>query len=303
MNELISQLGGIELPDALLREIDTQEIYRDFAVSFRRLDELRRFRSAYEKQNFLVRWWDNDKLRDAQLDSISVQAEFSKAIGRLMLISTLEAGKLLEQQAQLNRQQTELTIQAQAIHAQTALITSQHARLEQRSDELQRAMEDFFAQHGLTDSRIDRLISAAEEVKGSRALLMDQVSRKMLSQQEHVNERIEPLEQHIGLVDERISAISATAAALKVEWLETLQRALLEADGKASQQLTAIKEQQVVLQSNVDRTAANQTDHRGILVAMHESVRVMSRKVAWTTLLACASFALALGAIATSLLG
>ena len=74
MSEIINQLSSLEVSNEILHQLDVGGIYQSFSKNYRKLDDLKNFRSDYEKKNGLMRWWHNDKLRDAQLDSAEVQA-------------------------------------------------------------------------------------------------------------------------------------------------------------------------------------------------------------------------------------
>lgn len=91
MSQIINELATIEVSNEVLQQLDVGGIYQSFSKNYRKLDDLKNFRTEYEKKNWLMRWWHNDKLRDAQLDSAEVQAEFSKTIGQLMMISIMQS--------------------------------------------------------------------------------------------------------------------------------------------------------------------------------------------------------------------
>jgi len=168
MPEVLNELATIDVSQEAIEQLDLANIYRNFSEQYRKLDDLRKFRSDYEKENRLVRWWHNDKLRDAQLDSAEVQAEFSKTIGQLMLLSILQSKRLAEQQGQLNSQQGRLKEQADGIARHADELQKQHAALADQSLKLENLVHEYFALKGLTEEGAQKLIDIATEVKSTK---------------------------------------------------------------------------------------------------------------------------------------
>lgn len=176
MSQIINELATIEVSNEILQQLDMDGIYASFSKNYRKLDELKDFRSDYEKKNRLMRWWHNDKLRDAQLDSAEVQAEFSKTIGQLMILSIMQSRKLSEQQTQLNEQQGKLKLQADGIARHAGELQKQHHVLAEQSEKLETLVHEYFALKGLTEDGAQRLIEIAGEVKATKQSLLDEFS-------------------------------------------------------------------------------------------------------------------------------
>lgn len=174
MSQTIHELATINVSEDAIRGLDLGGISQSFSKNFKKLDDLKKFRAEHEQRNILMRWWHNDKLRDAQLDSAEVQAEFSKTIGQLMMISILQSKKLTEQQQQLNDQQGALRKQADGIAGQAAVLQQQHQALAKQSGELERLVKDYFALKGLTEQGAQRLIEIAGEVKSTKQSMLDE---------------------------------------------------------------------------------------------------------------------------------
>lgn len=168
MSQLINELATIEVSNDALQQLGVANIYQDFSKNYRRLDELKNFRTEYEKKNRVMRWWHNDKLRDAQLDSAEVQAEFSKTIGQLMMIGIMQSKKLAEQQTQLNNQQGGLKKQADGIAEHAGALQQQHETLARQSEKLETLVKEYFALKGLTEDGAQRLIEIAAEIKATK---------------------------------------------------------------------------------------------------------------------------------------
>lgn len=168
MSQLINELAKIEVSDEILQRLDIGNIYENFGKSYRKLDELKNFRTEHEKQNALMRWWHNDKIHDAQLDAVEVQAEFSKTIGQLMMLSIMQSKKLSEQQTQLNEQQGKLRSQADGIAEHSGELQNQHRILAEQSEKLKTIVHEYFEQKGFTEEYLEKFIKIAEEIKTAK---------------------------------------------------------------------------------------------------------------------------------------
>lgn len=168
MSHIINELAIINVNNEMLQRFDMDSIRHSFEENDKKLDDLKKFRTAHDKQNLLMRWWHSDKLKDAQLDSSEVQAEFLKTIGQLMVISIMQSKKLFEQQGQLNDQQGKLKMQADGIADHTGELQKQHRVLTEQSTKLETLVHEYFALKGLTEDGAQRLIEIAGEVKAAK---------------------------------------------------------------------------------------------------------------------------------------
>jgi hypothetical protein len=168
MSEMVTELASIEISKDLLELIDIKGVLSDFKDNFKKLDDLKKFRTEYEKRNFLMRLWHRRDLKDAQLDATQVQADFSKSIGQLLMISIMQSKMLSNQQSVLNEQQIGLKIQAEGIQAHTIKIEEQHGILKEQSERLENLVKDYFELKGLTDKGAEKLIQIARETKATK---------------------------------------------------------------------------------------------------------------------------------------
>lgn len=178
MSKIINELATIKVSNEVLDQLSVGDIFQKFKENYQKLDDLKRFRGEYERQNFLMRWWNNDQLRDAQLDSAEVQAEFSKVIGQLMVISIMQSKKLFEQQTQLNDQQGNLKNQADGIANHAKKLQAQHQELAEQSKRLEDLMHNYFELKGLTEEGAQKLIEIAREVKATKDKLLDEFNMR-----------------------------------------------------------------------------------------------------------------------------
>lgn len=197
MSTILNQLATIEVSNEAAHQLDLAGIYAAFCRNYRKLDDLKGFRSEYDKKNWMMRWWHNDQLRDAQLDSAEVQGEFSKTIGQLMLISIMQSRKLVEQQATLTEQQQRLMKQAAEIAENTGALQAHHHTLADQSSKLQTVVEDFFKLESQTKDWIDKLLVVAREVRAIRDSLV-----------QHVDERTRVVTAQCRELADQVSALS-----------------------------------------------------------------------------------------------
>ncbi len=309
MSQIINELATIEVSNEVLQQLDVGGIYQSFSKSYRELDDLKNFRTEYEKKNKLMRWWHNDKLRDAQLDSAEIQAEFSKTIGQLMMISIMQSKQLSEQQMQLNDQQGNLKTQADGIAEQASKLQEQHQVLAEQSQKLETLVRDYFDLKGLTEDGAQKLIKIASEVKAtkdemlqafaSRAQGVEAVCSAVQSRMESIFEQVD---ERIRLSEEKIlSNIEGvqrnTHEALAI--YETNQRTHLESTQNAldqgfekllqSQRVVAdkIQSKQAAFESRVSDLSNEQDKqlaaHREKLVSIDSAVESLSSQSAELT--------------------
>lgn len=253
MSQIINELATIEVSNEVLQQLDLGGIYKSFSKNYKKLDDLKNFRSDYEKKNWAMRWWHNDKLRDAQLDSAEVQAEFSKTIGQLMMISIMQSKKLAEQQTQLNEQQSKLKTQADGIEEHAGELQKQHQVLAEQSAKLETLVHEYFALKGLTEDGAQKLIDIAKEIKATKeGMLQDFATRakdvevlcgdvmsRMTSLSAQVNEQLhhsaERIQSEIGaLRQETQEELAANESALRSQQ-EAAQQAMNQEVAKLEQ--------------------------------------------------------------------
>lgn len=179
MTDLIRDIANIDVPNDLLDQIDVTDVLERFRQKFKRLDDLKKFREEHEQRNFISRWWNNDELDNAQLNAQQLQAEFSKSLGQLMVISMLQSQRLEQQQLQMSRQQDQIQLQASRILAHTHALDVQHGELSKQAAELKKLVEDYFELRGLTQEGAKKLIAIANEVKGTRDELLSSFGARM----------------------------------------------------------------------------------------------------------------------------
>ncbi|MCK6402571.1 MAG: hypothetical protein L6Q74_11830 [Sphaerotilus natans subsp. sulfidivorans] len=177
MSHVIHQLANIPLKESTLDQLELNKVFENFARNYKKLDDLKNFRSEYEQRNFLSRWWDNDKLRDAQLDSAEVQAEFSKTLGQLVAISVIQAKELNEQQRRISNQQHIINDQVATLHEHAKELTNQHHIQEDQAKKLKQVVADYMVVKGISDEQLHRLALIVSEIDKTKEEFFDESRR------------------------------------------------------------------------------------------------------------------------------
>lgn len=251
MTELIQQLATIEVSAGTLTELKPDEIFKSFSTNFAKLGNLKKFMSEHEKKNFIVRWFQSGKLAEAQLDSTVVQAEFSKAIGQLMMISVLQSKKLSEQQKTLSSQQADLKTQAKEILGQTEDISAQQEAQAQQAKDLKSLVEDYFELKGLTQEGAAKLVAIAAEVRGTKASMVEEVSRSLLGMRQTLDEELTRVDEHVSSLTKRVDEVALRAQS-DSEQIEDLASALELVREDLAASLLEQAQRATIVEQNVD---------------------------------------------------
>lgn len=294
MSQIINELAKIDVGNDVLQQMDIGGVYQSFSKTFRKLDDLKNFRTEYEKKNKIARWWHNDKLLDAQLDSAEVQAEFSKTIGQLMLISIMQSKKLSEQQTELNDQQCKLKAQADGIAKHADELQVQHQVLAEQSQKLEILVRDYFELKGLTEHGAQKLIEIAYEVKATKDQMLEEfalraegvetVCAEMQSHMDSVSANIdERIYQSEEKTQARIASLQCDARDAHASY-ESRQRAHQEATQDAlnlgleklarsqRESEARLHTQQAVLESRASDLVEQQQIHRNAMTSLQQGV-------------------------------
>ncbi len=293
MSQIINELATIEVSNEVLQQLDLGGIYKSFSKNYWKLDDLKNFRSDYEKQNRLMRWWHNDKLRDAQLDSAEVQAEFSKTIGQLMMISIMQSKKLAEQQTQLNEQQSKLKTQADGIAEHAGELQKQHQVLAEQSAKLETLVHEYFALKGLTEDGAQKLIDIANEIKSTKEGMLQDFAARAEEVQVLCGDVISKMKSLSAQVDDqaRQSAeeIQSEIVALRQEIHKELaaNESALRNQQEAAQQImnqnmTKLAQGQREVETNLlAKHAALESSHFGVSAKLEQQETMHREKVGW----------------------
>lgn len=309
MSQIINELATIEVSNEMLQQIDLSGIYQSFSKNYRKLDDLKSFRTEYEKRNWLMRWWHNDKLRDAQLDSAEIQAEFSKTIGQLMMIGVMQSKKLSEQQSQLNDQQGKLKAQADGIADHAGKLQKQHQVLAEQSQKLEALVREYFELKGLTEEGAQKLIDIAREVKATKDEMLQAfelrsktleavcagVQTRMESVAAQLDERIrQSAEQNqagiAGVQRETREALAATEASQRVhqeatqnifnQGMEKLTQSQRESESRQQSQHSALEFRLSELAQMYDKQLASHREKLSLVDVVINGLSVQSVELA-----------------------
>jgi hypothetical protein len=211
MSKVIAQLASTVPSDDLLARIDIAEVYEKFHSTFKRLDDFKKVRDEHEQRSFFGRLFNRGELKNAQLDAQEVQAEFSKTLAQLMVITSLQAQQLTEQQGQLADQQKTLDAKAEELARQNLRLEQHQTVIKHQAAGLRQYVTDLLKVQGLTDEHGEMLISIAKEVMETRDRLladfdnrMQQVQRTLHEQQQLLRD---VLEEQTNTSEQRLTAV------------------------------------------------------------------------------------------------
>ncbi len=211
MSKVIAQLASTVPSEDLLAQIDIGEVYEKFHATFKRLDEFKRVRDEHERRSVLGRLFNRGELKNAQLDAQEVQAEFSKTLAQLMVISSLQAQQITEQQGQLSEQQTQLKDKAEQLARQNARLEQHQAVIKHQAASLRTYVDNLLKVQGLTEEHGAMLIQIAEEVLQTKDNLLAEFDRRMQQVQavldDQAHQARDLFEQHARASDEQLAAV------------------------------------------------------------------------------------------------
>jgi chromosome segregation ATPase len=167
-------VASIEVPSDLNRLFNPSEFANEFRNKFRRLGDLKQFRTEYEKKNAFIQWWDNNELEDAQLKAQELQADFSRMLGQLMLISVQQSKELQEQQTWLSQQQKALKHQADEIAQHTETLRGQHKTLRDQTQQLDTQQTQLSSQQDKLSSQQGEIKKQTEDLESQHKELHEQ---------------------------------------------------------------------------------------------------------------------------------
>lgn len=246
MSDIIEKMALIKVPNDFLQRIDVGSVIERMHRNFRKLDSLKDFRGEHEKRNAFMRWWDNDKLEDAQLDAQELQAEFSKSLSQLMMIVLLQSQRIASQQAQITAQQKSLSEQADGLAEQTGSLAKQQDALKEQAEALEALVTNYVALRGLTEDGARKLMEVATDVKNAREHLQqrfDVALARVEASVEDIGERHMRLEQEQYQLHDAQTALKTGAETGRAA-LQQVQQVLGTADDRGQHLEGAMKQVQ-----------------------------------------------------------
>ncbi len=262
MSQIINKLATIEVSDDVLQQLDIDSIYQSFSENYRKLDNLKTDRLEHQKKNRLMRWWHSDELQKAQLDSAEVQAEFSKTIGQLMMISIKKKKKLSEQQTQLNEQQGKLKTQADGIAEHAGKLQEQHHVLAEQSDRLEALVREYFELKGLTEEGAQRLIEIARDVKATKDQMLQEFASSVKGVEAVCADVQSYMERFSAQMDERVRQNAEQTQAEIASVQREIREALVASEARQKTHQEATKD---ALGQCMERLAQNRREVETLL--------------------------------------
>jgi chromosome segregation ATPase len=280
MSKVIAQLACTVPSDDLLAQIDIAEVYEKFHNTFKRLDDFKRARDEHERRNFFGRLFNRDELKSAQLDAQQLQAEFSKTLAQLMVISSLQAQQLTEQQVQLTDQQKTLDAKAEELAQQNIRLEQHQAEIKHQAADLRQYVTDLLKVQGLTDEHGEILISIAKEVMETRDSLLADFDNRMHQVQDALDEQQqllrEVLDEQASSLEQRLTQLQQVVDSTQEKRLQTVEQGLLTTFNEQSSEATRQIER---LDANLALQAQQQEDkHRDLDRQLSELREVLAEQ-------------------------
>ncbi|WP_428943749.1 hypothetical protein ACQK5W_13780 [Pantoea sp. FN060301] len=259
MSKVIAQLASTVPSEDLLAQIDIAEVYKKFHSTFKRLDDFKQVRDEHEQRSFLGRLFNHGELKNAQLDAQEVQAEFAKTLAQLMVISSLQAQQLTEQQGQLADQQKALDAKAEELAQQNILLEQHQAEIKHQAAHLRQYVTDLLKVQGLTDEHGEILISIAKEVMETRDGLLADFDNRMQQVQGVLDEQQQLLRE---VIDEQANSLE-----------QRLTQLQYEVDSNLEQRLQAVEQGLLATLNEQRREATRQTERLDADLALQAQQR------------------------------
>ncbi|WP_338523630.1 hypothetical protein NUH87_28560 [Pseudomonas batumici] len=231
MSTVIAQLADMVPSDDLLAQIDVAEVYEKFHRTFKLLDKFKQVRDEHERRSFFGRLFNQGELKSAQLDAQEVQAEFSKTLAQLMVISSLQSQQLTQQQELIRHQQDDLRTKAEELARQNLRLEQHQTVIRDQATKLRSYVTDLLNVQGLTDEHGETLIRIAEEVMATRDTLLADFDGRMqeiggaLESQLEQSQRL--LEQHTTRAEQQQVELRSEVDSRFEHLQQTLQQQLL----------------------------------------------------------------------------
>jgi chromosome segregation ATPase len=224
-HEIVSEMSKVQVPSDLIQKDDVVDIMENFKQKIQKLDEFKKIKSDCENKELTRKILDflfgDNKMKDAQHNAIELQAEFSKLLGKLMLIGVIQSRLLNQQQEKLSVQQDEIKEQTEKIEEQTGMLAEQHKILSKQAFELEKLVKDFLELKEHQNNVAKQIIGIANEVKATQDNLYRKLEYALTESSMQLNQSLEQVFQRASFlqeyVDKTISEASNQLAEVSAE--------------------------------------------------------------------------------------
>ncbi|NNA13730.1 hypothetical protein HBN71_21545 [Pseudomonas lundensis] len=293
MSNVIAQLADMVPSDDLLAQIDIAEVYEKFHHTFKQLDDFKKIRDEHERRGFLGRMFNRSELKDAQLDAQEVQAEFSKTLAQLMVISSLQSQQLTKQQELIQQQQKDLEAKALELARQNGRLEQHQAVIRDQSNKLRIYVTDLLDVQGLTGEHGEMLIQIAQEVMTTRdSLLADfdrrmEATRDLLENQHELSRQLQ--ESHATRAKQQLAELRSEMDLRLEDLQQKLQQQILsriEAQRVDEEQQVARLRATLDMQGQIQRALRteleeNKVIHTATLEALRSEQQASEARLSW----------------------
>jgi len=168
----------------------SREIMRELSENFPKLGDFKATREKHEASSFLSRWWNQDELKNAELDSIELQEKMAELMVKMIVLQMHTQHEIAAQQSKLAEQQQALENQAREIIEANEKIAFQQGELSRQQSELKNLVENYFELKGLTAEQGAKLIQYAKKIEAAK----DEVEKALIEQQQDSAHQVEKLQ-------------------------------------------------------------------------------------------------------------
>lgn len=223
MELIIKDMAKAQVSEDMLKQVDMNSLMKDFQSDYNKLDDMKQARARHENQGFVMRWFNSNELKNAQLDAVELQSSFSKKLGQLMVISIMQSQLLNKQQGELKTQQEKIQNQAEEIAKANKKISDKQQTLCKHQAQLNKLIDDYFNLKGLTAEGAKKLIAIAEEVKQTKTDLLKSVSHSVNQVQCLADSQTQQLQEQTALQEQRLQEVQqnlADSQKKQSQWLD-----------------------------------------------------------------------------------
>jgi hypothetical protein len=191
--QILEAVSLITVPDDVFKSSNIPDLISNMLKAQKSLSDkssdLKHLREEKKAHSFLSNFWHNrnDKIRDAQFNLNDAIGELSKRSSDLLIVNTVIAKILHDQQHVIMQQQLELKNQADGIAEQNDRIKEQQTLLDKNQRDINLANEGLLEAKGLTQAQAQQLVGCVQRVESSEGKIVEAHGRLLDAVHEQVN--------------------------------------------------------------------------------------------------------------------
>lgn len=246
MADIIQDMSQVTISDDLIKQINMDELLRNFKENYERLNEFKQTKNEYEQRGIGKKLWHaisfDKTMENAQMDATEVQAEFSKILGQLTVVNIMLSRHLNMQQNQLSEQQSVIKKQTTQIESQTHKLEDQHDILAKQNAELDKLVKEYFELKGLTEDGARKLIATSKEIGNTRDILLKSVAESIGDLKEWISSEHSEMDSKISVLEKNVNETQAKLLSTVRESQEFLSKQQEQTLGEVSLRVNIFEE-------------------------------------------------------------